>query len=210
MLNTKPFGLGSLPSYLLNPFNPLLLNLAVSIQTIKAYFRQSKNYIQANAFYSLEMKAYERFLEKKLGIEHKEGLLKDFLIWFKLLGKMLKKRFKSNKEEQELLVLKTHKLASDFGQSWIRPLVWIILVSISFALIKYLHKEEIPYRYLPDWVGSILNSIVKLLNEFAKALLIIPGKDKIQGIEFISLITYILLAFFTYQFIVAVRRKVIR
>jgi len=31
-LNTKPFGLGSLPSYSLNPFNPPPLNLAVSLR----------------------------------------------------------------------------------------------------------------------------------------------------------------------------------
>ncbi len=149
---------------------------------LKLALDNQKDYINANRFYSLEMKAYEKVLGNK-------SCIKAF---------------------QDKLVFKIHKSASDFGQSWIRPLVWIILISISFALIKYLHKEEIPYRYLPDWAGSILNSIAKLLNEFAKAFLIIPGKDKIQGIEFISLIIYILLAFFTYQFIVAVRRKVRR
>ncbi|WP_132526142.1 pentapeptide repeat-containing protein [Phorcysia thermohydrogeniphila] len=66
---------------------------------LKLALDNQKDYINANEFYSLEMKAYERALRKKL------------------------------LPLQKKLVFSIHKFASDFGQSWLKPLLLIILLT---------------------------------------------------------------------------------
>jgi len=70
---------------------------------IKHSLDKQADYINANWFYSLEMKAYEKYLQKRPWKDH----------------------------FQEKLIFKTHKFISDFGQSWFRPLLLIVLSTIT-------------------------------------------------------------------------------
>ncbi|GAB6077046.1 hypothetical protein [Desulfurobacterium crinifex] len=67
---------------------------------LKLALDNQKDYISANEFYSLEMKAYEKVLRRRL------------------------------LPLQKKLVFLIHKFASDFGQSWLKPLVLLILLTV--------------------------------------------------------------------------------
>ena len=72
---------------------------------LKLAHDNQKDHITANEFYALEMKAYERVLRKKS--------------WF------------NPKYFQQKLVFALHKFVSNFGQSWLRPLILIFLITIT-------------------------------------------------------------------------------
>ena len=67
---------------------------------LKLALDNQKDYINANEFYSLEMKAYEKVLRKRLS------------------------------PLQKKLVFLIHKFASNFGQSWFKPLLLLILLTV--------------------------------------------------------------------------------
>jgi len=150
----------------------------------KHTFDSRNDFIIGNDFYSIEMKAHEKYLKSQN--------------W--------------NKNNwQEKLVFIIHKWASNFGQSWIRPLIWIIISALTFTGIKFLYKINFPYNILPDKIGKVLNAVAIFLNEFAKSLIpLFANKKEVHGLEFVSLLFSVIIAFFVYQFIVAVRRKVKR
>ena len=182
---------------------------------LKLTLDNHKDYFSANGFYALEMKAQEKILEETLGYKkEKDDIFQDVKILGKLLlilGKLLLQYRKVPKEKHELLVLKIHKLSSDFGQSWMRPLGWIILVALIFTVIKYLHTINFPYTILPDKVAKLFDLVAAFLNEFAKSLIpFFAHKRGVHGLEFVSLLFSIITAFLLYQFIMALRRKVKR
>ncbi len=134
------------------------------------------------------------------------------LDWFFAKKNFLIFKFKKlPKEKYELLVLKIHKLASNFGQSWIKSLIWIAVFGLLYTGIRFAYMENISYKFFPDNINRIFDTIATVLNEFTKSLIpIFSNKKEIEGLEFVSLLFSIIIAFLTYQFIVAVRRKVKR
>ena len=88
-----------------------------TINANQSTFRQLKfvndsqaNYIEANNFYMMEMKKYKQSLENKKGFS------------------------------QEKVVFWLSENISNFGQSWVKPLVLIVLTNISFYYIARIHQ----------------------------------------------------------------------
>jgi len=157
---------------------------------IKLALDNQKDYINANAFYALEMRAYEKVLKQKSWKSH----------------------------FQEKLVFIIHKISSNFGQSWIKPLLWIVFFTILMSL--YFHREEIDFSLI--FKNGTLNyslifySIISAIENFFKTLNVFRIFRNVN--DFTDLPLYytlnslytILIAFLTYQVIVAIRRRVKR
>lgn len=193
---------------------------------LKFHSEQQKNYIDADGFYSLEMK------EQK----------KELLIDNKKINTPLDKlnHFFSN-----TLVFYLHEKTSDFSQNWWLPILWLIFVGmigviyqnltgltakpyvISYFIVaivvvflssvfKYIQKENLPktlfYMLLvaPTVLGYLklsndrLDDIAKLVNPVN----IFKNNSVSTSDEFISLIFKIIVLFLVYQIITAIKKKV--
>jgi hypothetical protein len=101
---------------------------------LKLALDNQKDHINANEFYSLEMKAYERVLQEKPWRTH----------------------------FQKKLVFSIHKFASNFGQSWIRPLILIILLTTGMIGLKENGTLFSFLFWLPIFFLALLESILWL------------------------------------------------
>jgi hypothetical protein len=199
---------------------------------LKLALDNQKDHITANEFYSLEMKAYERYLKSKSWREN----------------------------FQEKVVFSIHKFVSNFGQSWIRPFILLLISTlivgvlgsfksweemgeilftpftpvfasvmaiIIFTLLyiavlpeRCKKSVEITYALLTIALSCVIIYVRKGANSFdylaeilniTKTFKVCNASDKhLLGFKFIYTLYTILFAFLTYQFIVAVRRKVKR
>jgi len=95
---------------------------------------------------------------------------------------------------------------SDFGQSWIRPLIIIFVVAILHTLLIYginnpslkvINPSNSIYDFL-KWIVDFTNNLAYNILPFKKLL--------IHGQEFISLVFLIIYSTLIYNFIVAVKR----
>ncbi len=108
-----------------------------TFRLIKHSFDKVGNIIEANKFYSLEMKKREEELKDK---EHKD---KNFLEW---------------------LIFKVHGISSDHSQSWVLSLFWIINITFLYSHYKiFLSQEHSEYFVIP-FILNILLFITMLLN----------------------------------------------
>jgi len=146
-------------------------------------FRQLKvindkhaNYVEANKFYAMEMKVHEEDL---------------------FSGKVKSSR-------QEKFVFWINKLVSNFGQSFLRPLGWIVVFAILYAVIIYGNEQRWLENIFPI-ASRCLNDIVYILNYPIKN---IPPLEKLvkEDFEFMSLIFYIIFSVLIWQTIVALKR----
>jgi hypothetical protein len=193
---------------------------------LKLALDNQKDHINANEFYSLEMKAYERVLQEKPWKTH----------------------------FQEKLVFSIHKSVSNFGQSWTKPLTLIIMLTIGmmglktypiffvplfliylifFLLTSTLNPaiefglQEVIFLlasagFFSYVLGNfdfsrnlssklLIKSVINFLNDFAKTLNLMKSfKENGKGFEFPYTLYSIVVAFLTYQMIVAIRRQVRR
>jgi uncharacterized protein YjbI with pentapeptide repeats len=192
---------------------------------LKFALDNQKDYISANEFFSLEMKAHNNYLK----------------------GKSWKEHF------QDKILFSINKWTSDFGQSWFRPLIFILIFTLSVTYLSLFknwdelfqfsyEKVQIFFCYIPALffvIITIITSNLKKKNIFISIIFIfilllfiwekktfnsfdyianilniktILNKSSgfLIGFKFIYTIYTILLAFLSYQFIIAVRRKVRR
>jgi len=202
---------------------------------LKLTLDNHRDYFSANGFYSLEMKTQEKILEETLRLKkEKDNIFQDL----KILGKLIWKFRKLPKEKYELLVLKIHKLSSDFGQSWTKPLMWLFTISFitsfifQFGEYKNLLKSTIDTAQKTYWsyekgfliamweavklyfkiLELILSPFLLSVKNIAEITKTIKGEFN-EGnlwIIFILFLYTIISAFLIYQFAGAVRRKVKR
>ena len=181
---------------------------------LKHAYEEIKDYYHADQFFALEMKALEKYLQEN--IRNKPKLIAD------------------------LIVLKIHKWVSNFGQSWVRPLVWLLFLSlvVSFLFQKnlyedYYHKINEAFKisfvtnlsYGDFWgnIKALIGCFILLLTYIFHTLFLtiktlaevtqtVRGEFQTQDPLMISLyfLYTILSAYLIYQFIVAVKRKVRR
>lgn len=178
---------------------------------IKDSFEKQNNIIEANKFYSLEMKEREKELEEDL----KKG--KNFFEW---------------------LVFKIHGISSNHSQDWLLTLFWIIsftflsvsiekIFSISLTLSDkgvlsflvfsiivasniYLSNSKRVYYLLSIVIYYLIYSILTqdwLLECFSNKLnpfSIMTGNEELT---FSALIYKIIIAYLIYQFIVSIRQN---
>ncbi len=136
---------------------------------LKFALDNQKDFITANEFYALEMKAHSRVICR-------EFPSKEF--W---------------RRWQDLLVLLFYGCVSNYGQSWFKPLIAIIGVTLIATWLLY---------GLPDFTRGVEN--------FFKTLNLFKVKETATDGRFyytIRSLHAILMTYFTYQLIIAVRRK---
>lgn len=187
---------------------------------LKYVLEQQGNIIDANRFYSLEMKEYKKELDNK-------G-------WFSEYG-------------QDKLVFLLHENISNYSQTWVLPLVWFFVVGISFTLLKIIHITEFePFKrweillptllvfayiigrgsserigrfkdsklqfYFPSiililffifFVNNPLNEFANIINPFRS----LTNDENYKGLEFLWFLHKSITAFIIYQFIVTLRRQ---
>lgn len=145
-----------------------------TFRIIKYSFDKIGNHIEANKFYAKEMEKYHKSLKNKS-------------FW-----------------SQNKLIFGINKLVSNFGQSYLRPIGLILLISILYYLVQYGHEKNWLYSLHPK-LNPFISCLASLLNSIAKN--IIPlSKFLDQGMEFISLIFYIIFTSLIWQTVVAIKR----
>jgi hypothetical protein len=105
---------------------------------------------------------------------------------------------------QERLILHINEWISKFGQDYSKPIYLIICVSVVYYLLECGYEHNLLYEIYPpanNWIQNTSN----VFNGIAKAVLPISKFMK-KGMEFVSLIFYIINASLIWQTIVAVKR----
>ena len=157
--------------------SPNFLNSQISLEEsnretfriIKNSFDKIGNQIEANRFFAYEMKKYRHDLSKK------------------------------NKHKPKRFLLVLNELISDFGQSYIKPIVCLLLSLITFTVITEYSYLSFMREY------PLVVTLEYRLNTLAKNLLPLSNILK-PNMEFVSLIFYIVFASLIWQIIVAVKR----
>lgn len=105
---------------------------------------------------------------------------------------------------QELLIYKINNFISNYGQSYVRPSVILIFISILYYSFTLGHDANTLYQLFPSFNHSI-SSFSNCVNGWASNF--IPFSRLLrEGMEFISLIFYILNASLIWQIAVAIKR----
>lgn len=187
---------------------------------LKYVLEQQGNIIEANRFYSLEMKEYKKELEAKP---------LSFDSW------------------QDKVIFFMHEKVSNFSASWFLPILWFFDLGIFLTIFKKIHTKSfnpfsawelfIPTLIIFGWIiGKGLSDLYKrlryyqldiivpsfililifllsvpnALNEFAKVINpfgVFRDSESYRGIEFAWFIHKSLMAFVIYQFVVTLRMQ---
>lgn len=111
----------------------------------------------------------------------------------------------SNKKfNQEKLIFWLNEKTSNFGQCYLLPTMWIGVFSVIYYLLILGHEGNLLYKLVPSaneaisFVSNVVNGIAANIIPFQKLLR--------EGMEFTSLMFYIIFASLIWQTIVAVKR----
>jgi len=116
------------------------------------------------------------------------------------------KNIKYSEDLNKKIMLNLNHWVSNFGQSWLKPLVWIFIFAIIHSLLNYaidnntfklVDSKSSIYDFL-QFISNSANQIAKNILPFKKALE--------EGKEFISLLFLIINSVLIYNLIVAVKR----
>ncbi|BBB32396.1 hypothetical protein TTHT_0832 [Thermotomaculum hydrothermale] len=93
---------------------------------LKLAHDNQKDFIHGNDFYALEMRAYDKYLTEK--------------------RKFLKTKKEKNNFNilKDLIIFKISKIASNFGQDWVRVLKWICILVTSLTIINLVDTNKMP------------------------------------------------------------------
>lgn len=106
------------------------------------------------------------------------------------------------------LIYKANGLTSNFGQSYLRAITCIIILSVVFSLLTVGQDSNLLYKIHPP-ANDGLRLISDLLNNFALGFL--PFKQFLRpGMEFLSLLFYIMFGVLIWQTIVSMKRLIRR
>jgi len=174
-LNMEKINLKEYPNFL-GSFVEFQNTNRETFRILKYSYDKIGNHIQANKYFSLEMKKHK--------VELKDKLIKGYL--------------------QEKFIFWINEKMSNFGQSFIRPIGLIVFFSIMYGLIIYGNEHTWLMDISPK-VSEILNTIVQGLNYPLKEFRPLEKILK-KDYEFMSLIFNIIFSVLTWQTIVAVKR----
>lgn len=148
-----------------------------TLRLIKHSFDSVGNKVDANLYFSLEMRRYRRDLSDTHAVRARS---------------------------QDRLILLINEYVSDFGQSYLRPLLWLAFFSFTYFLLKIGHEHNLLYEILPS-ANPLLSKTANFLNGIAGSLL--PFKRILEpGMEFVGLLFVAIYSALTWQFLVAVKR----
>lgn len=115
-----------------------------------------------------------------------------------------KEELKGTNKTQEKLILFLNEKISNYGQSYIRPIFYMIATSIIYYLLILGYENNILYEIHPsingalEKISSVVNNVSKNILPFSKILK--------TGMEFVSLVFYIIFVSLIWQTLVAVKR----
>ena len=114
----------------------------------------------------------------------------------------LKKKPWKNHVQEKIVFLFNDKI-SNFGKNYIQPIAWILFFVICYNFISYGYEKNYLYSY-PS-LNPYIRYITDLLNDGVKT---IKPLEKIlkEGMEFISLLFYIIFSILIWQTVVALKR----
>lgn len=135
-------------------------------RVIKHSFDSVGNKLEANKYYSLELKAYKEELQSKKHI-----------VKMNLTGANLC---------QQRVVFFINYYGSNFGQSFLRPIAIISGLMLVFMFLVYGHEANWLYKIAPSYNESI-SCFVGFFNNFSKALIPFRPLQR-EGMEFLSLL----------------------
>lgn len=141
---------------------------------IKHSFDKIGNHVEANIFFSNEMK------KLKTELKHKK--------WY----------------SQKKLTLWFNEKISNFGQSYYSPLIILLISAAIFGILHYAYENNWLYKIKPEYNKNI-ESVVDLFNGWAHGYLPF-SRFFVNGMEFISLLFYIINLTLIWQVVVAVKR----
>jgi uncharacterized protein YjbI with pentapeptide repeats len=142
---------------------------------IKNHFDDKGNHIEGNKFFALEM---DKYLEEIT-------LSNSLSAW-------------------DRFVFNFNKITSNFGQSYIRGVSWLLSIATIFYALTLSHEAGLLYKIWPA-ANPIIACVSKFLNGFAETFM--PFKSFLrEGMEFLSLIFYIIFAVLIWQIVVALKR----
>lgn len=106
--------------------------------------------------------------------------------------------------DQEKIIFWLNEKASNFGQSYGLPILWIVLFSVIYYSLILGHESNTLYNLVPA-ANNAISSISDVFNGIAKN--IIPFKKLLrEGMEFVSLLFYLIFTSLIWQTIVAIKR----
>lgn len=104
---------------------------------------------------------------------------------------------------QEKIVFLLNDKISKFGRSYFRPACLVVVLSLIFQAIVFSYENNYLYKIYPEY-NSKIASVVDFFNGIA--LSIIPfSRFLYSGIEFISLIFYIMYATLIWQLVISIK-----
>ncbi len=142
---------------------------------IKNSFDKIGNIIDANKYFSLEMK------------KHKDDLKKEPC-------------------SQEKIIFRVNACLSNFGQSYIRPLVGLFVSTLIYTILECLYEKNTLYKLFPKY-NDCIEKVVNCINNFAYNF--IPLQKFLgtnDDMAAINLLFYTVTAVLLWQLIVAVKR----
>lgn len=145
-----------------------------TFRIIKHSFDKIGNQIEANKFFSHEMDKYREDL-----------------------------KYLQNKK-QEKFILFLNKYISNFGQSYICPIFWILVMGGVFCILVLGYENNWLYKIYPP-ANDAIRYISNSLNNLAKSILPFR-KFLVGGMEVVSLFFHIIFAGLIWQTIVAIKR----
>jgi hypothetical protein len=139
-----------------------LMRLRESCRIIKNEFTKENNKIEALVYHKSEMELYakelnQRFKPNKISILLRKLLKNKFFVKIKNLFAILPKF------SEESIVLCFNKYSNHFGTSWVRGLIFTLLVTLLFYILFLLSLSH----YLAfDCSGTAINATIKHFVEF--------------------------------------------
>ncbi len=128
-----------------------------------------------------------------------------FFVWEM---KKYKEGLASSKMTQEKIIFILNECISDFGQSYLRPIIWLTVVGVIYSLLVAGYKHDMLYHvYVP--ANNVISVVSNAVNDFAANILPFSKFLK-SGMEFISLLFYTIFATLIWQTVIAVKRHVKR
>ena len=136
------------PNFLYAYVNPINTSRE-TFRIIKFSFDRLGNQIEANKYYSLEMRKYEEELKK------------------------------ANGHWQERVVLKLNKWISNFGQNYVTPIVLIIVLAVIFHYIESGYEHGTLYTMVPianhltpyiNWLNNVAKGLLPISKYLPKGL----------------------------------------
>lgn len=115
-----------------------------------------------------------------------------------------RREIKATKRYSERFLLWCNHALSDFGQSYIRPIFWLIGLAIVFYILRHGYRESWLYQIYPEWNDGI-NNVSMILNEWAVSFKVFSPL-MFKGMEFLSLSFGIVFSVLIWLAVVSIRR----